>query len=43
MDQRFGKKSREKIFRLEIRLEQCSAGESQLINQIFSLDQLDDM
>jgi hypothetical protein len=37
------KKSREKVSRLEIWLERFSAGESQSIDQIFSLDQEDDM
>jgi hypothetical protein len=43
MDQQFEKKSREKVSQLEIRLEQFSADESQSIDQIFSLDQRDDM
>jgi hypothetical protein len=36
-------KSREKISRLEIQFEWFSAGESQSIDQIFSLGQGDDM
>jgi hypothetical protein len=43
MDQWFGKKSWEKISRLEIRLERYSAGEPQSIDQIFSLGQGDDI
>jgi hypothetical protein len=37
------KKSREKISRLEIRLERFSAGEPQSIDQTFSLGQQDDI
>jgi hypothetical protein len=43
MDQWFGRKSREKIYRLDIQLEWFSAGEPQSIYQIFSLSQKDDM
>jgi hypothetical protein len=37
------KKSREKVSRLEIRLERFNMGEPQSIDQIFSLCQEDDM
>jgi hypothetical protein len=37
------KKSREKVFRLEIWLERFSASKSQLIDQILFLGQGDDM
>jgi hypothetical protein len=43
MDQMVWDKSREKVSLLEIRLERFSAGNSQSIDQIFSLNQGDDM